>query len=252
MFVANILTESKLEEEARVREAKRKERDEQHLYINAKVVTDETYRAHSGTDLATFPEAAQATQSVDLAAAKTYRILRTTTIQAFATRIAAEVKQDPRRVRFWVMVNRQNKTIRPDQPVTDPNMTVEDAYHKFASSKLQELRLWTEIAQEIDEAGEPIWPNTPTGIPPRTDNILLFLKWFDVEQQTLRGAGTIYISKEKKVEDLCPLILKKMGWSDKLPSGDRNSLKLYEVLYNRLPDLISSILTLSRKSSHKW
>jgi ubiquitin carboxyl-terminal hydrolase 7 len=53
--------------------------------------------------------------------------------------------------------------------------------------------------------------------------ILLFLKHFDVQTQTLRGAGHVYIRKLEKVSELAGPILKLMDW----PTG--TNLSLYEV-----------------------
>jgi ubiquitin carboxyl-terminal hydrolase 7 len=89
--------------------------------------------------------------------------------------------------------------------------------------------LWAEIAEEVNAEGDAVWPATPSqtnGNAPKTDLIVLFLKWFDVESQSLSGAGHIYISREKKVEDLVPVILKKMGWTEK------TQLRLFEVSDN--------------------
>jgi ubiquitin carboxyl-terminal hydrolase 7 len=55
---------------------------------------------------------------------------------------------------------------------------------------------------------------------------LLFLKCFDADAQTLRGIGHVYISKEKRVEELIPIIMKKMGW-EKLSSDEK--IQLWEV-----------------------
>jgi ubiquitin carboxyl-terminal hydrolase 7 len=55
----------------------------------------------------------------------------------------------------------------------------------------------------------------------KNDLIVLFLKYFDVENQALRGVGHVYLSKEKKVEDLNPSIMKKMGWGDKVPDNEK-------------------------------
>jgi ubiquitin carboxyl-terminal hydrolase 7 len=245
-LITNNLVEKKLDEEAALREARKKERDEQHLYLNARVITNATYQAHSGTDLATFED-----PDKDPAAARIYRLLRASTLQDLTVRVAEDLKQDSRCVRFWCMVNRQNKTIRPDQPLTDPRMTVEDVYIKFSGGKLHELRVWAETTEDVDANGDPLWPNAPTGNPPKTDNILLFLKWFDVENQTLRGAGHIYISKERKVEDLVPPILKKMGWPEKSATGDKTQLRLFEVKkYTACQSLLS--LTCDRKLNLKW
>jgi ubiquitin carboxyl-terminal hydrolase 7 len=212
--------------------------------LNARVVTEETYRAHSGTDLATFDD-----PDKDPAAARTYRLRRASTVQDLTTRVAEDIGQDPRQIRFWCMVNRQNKTIRPDQPITDPRMTIEDVYMKLAGTKLQELRLWVEVLEEADSTNDQIWsapasPQSGAGSPPKSENILLFLKWFDIEHQMLRGAGHLYMGKERKVEDLVPLILKKMGWPEKTPSGEKTQLRLYEEIKPQMIDPMKGKQTL--------
>jgi ubiquitin carboxyl-terminal hydrolase 7 len=227
-----------------LKEARRKEREEQHLYLNARVVTDETFRAHSGTDLATFDD-----PDKDPSAARTYRLLRTSSIQDLTARVAEDIKQDPRKIRFWCMVNRQNKTIRPDQPILDPRMSIEEVYLKLAGTKLQELRVWVEVVDENDSLADPVWSNPASpqsGVvgPPKNENILLFLKWFDIENQILRGVGHIYMGKERKVEDLVPLILKKMGWPERNTSGEKTQLRLYEEIKPQMIDVMKAKQTL--------
>lgn len=155
-------------------------------------------------------------------------MLKTTTIADLAKQIGEELKADPRVIRFWQMVNRQNKTTRPDVPLLDERITVAEIMSK-QTSKINDLRLWTEVAELTNEKGEPIWPNLPAGVPPKNDNMLLFLKCFDVSKQTLYGAGTIYVNHDKKVEDLVPLILERMKWPEKSASGEKTQLRLYEV-----------------------
>jgi len=125
------------------------------------------------------------------------------------------------------MVNRQNKTTRPDQPIEDDSFTVEEALHKSGSNKSYPLRLWAELAEDFSPEGQPIWPISMSS--QRNDPIVLFLKHFDVENQELRGVGHIYISKEKRVEDLVPAIMKRMNWPEVTPTGEKNKLRLYEV-----------------------
>ncbi|TVY45416.1 Ubiquitin carboxyl-terminal hydrolase [Lachnellula subtilissima] len=219
--------QKKLEDEAAIREARKKEREEQHLYLWVKVITEDSFKAHGGTDLTNF-DYAHSDQAPD--APYAYRVLRKSTLKELAVKIGEETGVDPRRLRLWSMVNRQNKTTRPDAPVPDAITTLEDAVQRLGN-KSPELRLWAEIAEETSPDGEPIWPSpygAPNGIAPKSDLIVLFLKWFDFDTQSLTGAGHIYISREKKVEDLVPAILKKMGWSDKTPTGEKVQLRLFE------------------------
>ncbi|KAL2025090.1 hypothetical protein VTK56DRAFT_92 [Thermocarpiscus australiensis] len=213
----------RFEEEMAAREARRREREEQHLYLGVKAITEATFRQHGGTDLTNF----DATPDQDPAAPRFYRLLRTATMQELVNQIAADLGQDPKRVRLWIMVNRQNKTVRPDQPVMDLRPTVEETYARAAAHRDLALRVWVEVAEEVNAEGAAVWPTyagLPNGVVVKNDLILLFLKWFDVESQCLRGVGHIYISKEKKVEELVPIIMKKMDWGEKLPSDEKIQL----------------------------
>lgn len=219
--------QKRLEEEAAEREARKKEREESHLYLNVKVITDDTYRAYGGTDLTVF----DAKHDVDPSAARHYRLLKKCTVQQLVEKVAEDTGTDPKRLRLWCMVNRQNKTVRPDLPIIETGLSIEEAHQKLAGTKSPELRLWAELAEDVTPEGDAIWPSyqfLPNGTAPKTDLIVLFLKFFDIEQQTLSGVGHIYISREKKVEELVPVILKKMNWPDKTPSGEKLQLKLFE------------------------
>ncbi|CZT50859.1 related to human ubiquitin-specific protease [Rhynchosporium secalis] len=227
--------QKKLEEEAALREARKKERDEQHLYINIKVITDETLERYGGTDLTNF----DSSPDEDPAAPRAYRYLRKSTLGDLAKTVGEDTGVDPRRIRFWGMVNRQNKTVRPDVPLPDRLMTVDEAHSKTSNSKGSDMRLWAEVAQEVDAEGEGIWPATPgPNGAARTDLIVIFLKIFHPETQSLAGAGYIYMNRDQKVEDLVPAILKKMNWPDKLPSGERTQLRLFEEIK---PTMIESM-----------
>lgn len=172
------------------------------------------------------------TREQDPAASWSYRSLKKSTLKELSEKIGEDTGVDPKRIRLWSMVNRQNKTTRPDTPVPEGIITVEDAQQRLAGNKAPELRLWAEIAEESGPDGEPIWP-TPYGMAngttPKSDLIVLFLKHFDPETQRLRGIGHIYIGREKKVEDLVPAIMKKMDWPEKSPTGDKVQLRLFEV-----------------------
>jgi ubiquitin carboxyl-terminal hydrolase 7 len=218
----------KLEEEAAMREARKKEREEQHLYLWAKVITDDTFKAHGGTDLTNF----DANHDVDPAAPRAYRMLRKSTLRELIEKIAEDTSTDSKRIRLWCMVNRQNKTTRPDMPLHNVDYTLEEAHQKLVGAKTPELRMWAETAEDVDTQGIAVWPahsGHQNGVH-KSDLFLLYLKYFDVDNQQLSGVGHIYISREKKVEELVPAILKKMGWPEKSPTGERTVLKLFEVI----------------------
>lgn len=224
-----------------MKEAKRKEREEQHLYLNVKVLTEDAFKAHSGTDLGLF----DVNVADDPAGIRLYRLLRLSTVNQLKVRIGEDIGQDPRKLRLWYMVNRQNKTTRPDQPIIDPSLTIEEAQMKLGVSKQVDLRVWAEVAEEVNADGEPIWPSyQTTQAGARNDNILIFLKWFDIETQILKGVGHIYIGKERRVEELVSPILKKMGWPETTSNGDLQQLKLFEEIKPQMIEAMKAKQTL--------
>ncbi|CAI4211319.1 unnamed protein product [Parascedosporium putredinis] len=211
--------QTRFEEEIRTRELLRKKQQEKHLYIDVQAVTPKTFREYGSTDIAQF----DADPRTDESAPRLHRVKLAVKMDELIVQLAEDVNESPKKLRLWVMVNRQNKTVRPDAPVLDLDQTVEELYHRVNHHKDRALRLWVEVAEEVDAEGNGVFPayalNGPAGS--RSESILLFLKCFDLQTQTLRGVGQIYIGRDKKVDDLTPYILKFMGWGDKVPSDER-------------------------------
>lgn len=198
-------TAKQLNEERAAIERKRREREEQHLYLPVGVVTEDNFKAHQGFDLVNW-DADPSSES----APQAHRILRTSTVSDFTKSLAESKNLTPEQVRLWVMVNRQNKTTRPDQPLVDPNMTIDEAYNKYGSRD-KSFRLWLETTGNVED-GKPVWPD----MQPQTSNnvpMLVFLKYFDAISQSLLGVGHIYVRKHSKVGEMIPMIQQLMGWS---------------------------------------
>ena len=112
----------------------------------------------------------------------------------------------------------------------DLRPTVEETFRHALAHGDPSLRVWAEVAEEVDAEGDAVWPTYQrqlTGGVVKKDLVLLFLKCFDPDVQILRGVGHVYISKDKKVEELVPLIMKKMGWGERLPPDKK--ILLWEV-----------------------
>jgi len=105
----------RFDEEMRIKEQRRKELEEAHLYTNVKVVTTESFRNHNSTELAVW----DAPPDSGPAAPRHYKVQKSTKLFDFAARVAQDLDVDLRRVRFWSMVNRQNRTVRPESPLSD-------------------------------------------------------------------------------------------------------------------------------------
>ena len=158
-------------------------------------------------------------------------------ISEFRKFLAEELSVDEDLIRPWGLVNRQNGTLRPDGPLVVDDMTIEEGAVKL-QSKLP-LRVWIEVASRNAE-GQPDFYDSNTLTDPKnaTMPILLFLKYFDIEAQTLKGQGHLYVGKNQRISDLGPLILEKMGWNNTL------NLKLYEEIKTNMIDAMNTKATL--------
>jgi ubiquitin carboxyl-terminal hydrolase 7 len=196
--------EAKLAEERAELERRKKEREEAHLYLSVHLISDLTFKQHHSFDLTTWDA-----EPTDPAAPTIHRIRRAMTVGEFAAEHARARGLDADQVRFWVMVSRQNKTSRPDQPLRDPNMSIEEAWNRFGS-KGAPFKLWTEMCEKMED-GKPTWPEASPASPSNVP-ILVFLKYFDVKAQTLTGVGHVYVRKHGKVGDIVSQILEVMKW----------------------------------------
>jgi ubiquitin carboxyl-terminal hydrolase 7 len=213
----------KFEEEQRIRDERRKERDEAHLYVTAKVVTPHTFKAHDGIELATW----DASPDVSPAAPRTYRLLKHIKFSDFVEHVATDLGVERRHVRLWTMVHRQNKTIRPEVPFLDLDLPVEVAFLRSTAVRDNIARLWAEVAPLADENQKPIWSPPHPGVAnmaPSVKPIVLFLKYFDLDTQKVHGVGHLYADPDKKVEDLFPVMREMLGWD----SGSDDKLVVYE------------------------
>ncbi len=99
--------------ERQLSEVKRKEFEEQHLYFNIRVITDEDIARHDAFDLVNFddknPSAAQ--QAHPILAMKVKKL---DTFKMVKEAVAEKLGLPFDGFRLWGMVGRQNKTIRPD------------------------------------------------------------------------------------------------------------------------------------------
>ncbi|EGG09841.1 uncharacterized protein MELLADRAFT_42507 [Melampsora larici-populina 98AG31] len=201
---------SRLEKEQREQDKKKREKEEMHLYLTVKIITDETFRAHEGFDLALFDD-----RTMPPSELPTFRVAKQQPFLDFKSKLAQDLGYQPHQIRLWVLVNRQNKTVRPDTVVSesDPTLTMEVVRDKMAS-KAHDLKLYLEV---LDPTPDGLTPSDPKDSP-----LMIFVKYFDVTGQTLAGVGHFYVYRNQKVGDVIPAINRRMNFPENTP------LKLYE------------------------
>jgi ubiquitin carboxyl-terminal hydrolase 7 len=191
---------------------KKEERENPYLYLDVCLISDESFGHHTGFDL-TGPDLAPS----DPAAPKIYRTLRTSKLGALAQQIAKERKLMSEQIRFWELANRQNKTIRPDQPLLNYDLTFQDILGK--NFKRGKFYMWVEVTDVAEEV-KISWPERQGW----NGSILLFLKHVDGVTKTSVGVGHVYVGKNDKISSLSSHITKIMNW----PAGTQ--LSFFEVM----------------------
>lgn len=132
----------------------------------------------------------------------TFRVLKNEPYLVFKSKLAQQYNLDENSIKLWVLVNRQNKTVRPDTavPENDPNLTLETVRDRMASRQ-HDLRFYLELQSpevSVDKQNPPL---------------MIFLKYFNVLNQSLTGLGRVYVQRNMKVGDLVPTINQLMNWA---------------------------------------
>ena len=105
------------------------------------MITDESFAGHEGFDLATFDDKNWPPSDLH-----TFRVLKTEAYATFKARVAKFFGYADNQVRLWVLVNRQNKTVRPDThiPENEQNLTV-DVIRNNMAARQTDLRLYLDV-----------------------------------------------------------------------------------------------------------
>lgn len=200
--------EQRITEEQAELARKKKEREEQHLYLHVGLITEKSFKTHTGFDLTNYE-----TDAGESYAPTVHRLLKTSKVSDFAANVAEDLGVDVDQVRFWSMVGRQNKTNRPDQPIRENDISMQEATDKYGS-RGKPFYVWAE-SYPRSEDGQVHFPDPNPASP--NCQILVFLKYFDVRNQTLSGVGHVYVRKNDKVADIAPQINSLMQWDSSTP-----------------------------------
>ena len=100
------------EERAQAKEKEKKE--EQHLFLTIKVITDEMFSHHQGFDLAVFDK-----ETPLLSDPKVFHVPKQTTYSAFKSTVAKHFSYPESWIVLWVLAGRRNKTVRPEARISE-------------------------------------------------------------------------------------------------------------------------------------
>lgn len=175
----------------------KKEKEEQHLYLQINLISATHFRFHSGFDLT----------SADLGNGDmtALRVRKETLVRDFTQKAAEKMGLEPGCITLWIFISRQNGTRRPHEPLLRANIKIQQAFLDagFTGTNPQ---IWVEVIRA--ETGVPVpVPRATSG----EDTILIFVKNFDVVKQTLRGVTSLCVRKDSTVR---PHLLTLMEWSE--------------------------------------
>ncbi|KAK2377746.1 ubiquitin carboxyl-terminal hydrolase [Trifolium repens] len=157
-----------------------KEKAEARLYTIIKVVRDEDLEEQIGKDIFF--------DLVNPDIVRSFRVKKQTSFNVFKEEVAKVFGIPAQFQRFWLWLKRQNHTFRPWRPLTQ----IEEAgpvgqFKRVKNVKETELRLFLEV--ERDPALYPIAP-----LEKNEDDILLFFKLYDPEEEELRYVGSLLVN----------------------------------------------------------
>ncbi|CAO3673657.1 unnamed protein product [Rhizopus microsporus] len=188
----------RIEEERRLLEIKRKEKEEQMYYMKILLATDESFRSNRGFDFTDFDERHAAHNKILVS-----RVRKDQTFGQFRAEIAQWRGLPETHIRFWLMVNRQNRTVRADMPIhdDDADSTLDEVRQRYATNQVT-LRLY------LEETDTPPFPYAGHM---SAHDALIFVKFYSPEQQILQGVGHFYADKATELHTYLDLFKKMVG-----------------------------------------
>jgi ubiquitin carboxyl-terminal hydrolase 7 len=204
----------RFEEDQKLREEKKKEAAEAHLYTTLKVAVEEDLKQHP----------VEKFDLVDFDNIKSHKILKKSSIREFKAK-AEELWGIPQnKQRYWPVIRRRNKTLRPDKAYSAADeekrkftvpftlflfQTYSPTFLVFIALSIlkpqQEYKMFLETST-VPDVG-PDGQASVNFFPPLGSNdILLFLKYFDTTAKKLEFVGHKVLSSSIKPEDLLPLL----------------------------------------------
>ncbi|CAG8627510.1 25386_t:CDS:2 [Dentiscutata erythropus] len=119
--------------------------NEYFLYLSTKIVTPGTFTHHQGYDIAIFDD-----RQYPLSDVPRFKVLKSELYGNFKVVIAKHFGFLAEQIKFWVLISRHNKTVRPTFLITDDffAITMEEIHTKMAARE-KELYLFLEVAERV-------------------------------------------------------------------------------------------------------
>ncbi|KAI8149922.1 hypothetical protein BJV82DRAFT_647181 [Fennellomyces sp. T-0311] len=187
---------------------KLKERQEQQFYTVVHVITEKAFELNEGFDFIAPDE--QLVDTTPTAPIHKLRIRKDMKFGKFKELLAEQMGIPTNQFRVWSIVNRQNRTIRPEAYIAESkeeNESIENLVDRYLTSQTQ-FRVFIERIPPVGYLTDnEVLPDPPVG------HVLVFIKHFDPERQIIRGAGHLYAEKTSNVGSITGKIKSILGYT---------------------------------------
>ncbi|ORZ36348.1 hypothetical protein BCR44DRAFT_51570 [Catenaria anguillulae PL171] len=221
-----------LEQERLEREAKERELREREFMLTVRIIDDATIKAHGEFDLWNFsPSSTEWQKRLDKNETKW------SDVHAMYAREHLGGKPLDQ-VRFWLLTNRENKSLRPDSEnllsPEDGELSLKELRARNANSgSPYELLVYCEVPTipwgGVD--GTQLFPPSGPALAKaglKAGTALLFVKVFDVATQTMRIVGHMHVDRNAVIKDSLPTVCTLAG----LPVGTK--LRVFEEVHQTM------------------
>nr|CAD7593068.1 unnamed protein product [Timema genevievae] len=210
----------RLQEEKRMEQIRRKERNEAHLYMSVQVLLEDSFEGHQGNDL----------YDPDKVHYRIYRVKKQTTIQELVEQLADSLNYPMEQIRPWPFSYRSNQTCRPTL------IDLESDLHKTVLDVSENQNPWNVFVEMVPpDSGLQSLPSFD-----KDSDVLLFFKLYDPRSKRIHYCGHHYMPVAAKVrkcgltEELIPILNERAGF---LPDTD---LVLYEEIKPNMVERIEN------------
>ncbi|KAJ4444389.1 hypothetical protein ANN_06181 [Periplaneta americana] len=176
----------RLQEEKRMEQIRRKERNEAHLYMSVQVLLEDSFDGHQGNDL----------YDPDRALYRIFRVRKQTTLQELLEQLADSLKYPIEQIRPWPFSFRSNQTCRPTL------IDLETDLHKSVLDVAENQNPWNVFVEVVPpDSGLQALPAFD-----KDSDVLLFFKLYDPKTKRIHYCGHHYMPVAAKVplEEILP------------------------------------------------
>nr|CAD7425914.1 unnamed protein product [Timema monikensis] len=204
----------RLQEEKRMEQIRRKERNEAHLYMSVQVLLEDSFEGHQGNDL----------YDPDKVHYRIYRVKKQTTIQELVEQLADSLNYPMEQIRPWPFSYRSNQTCRPTL------VDLESDLHKTVLDVSENQNPWNVFVEMVPpDSGLQSLPSFD-----KDSDVLLFFKLYDPRSKRIHYCGHHYMPVAAKVQELIPILNERAGFP---PDTD---LVLYEEIKPNMVERIEN------------